>query len=203
MYQSESDIYRFLHTKRFFFDPFFYFFFESMKLPNILITGTPGTGKTQTAQQAAERTGLKHVNVGELIKANSCYEETDETFDTMMIDDDKVCDLLEPVIEEGGCIVDFHSCELFPERWFDLVLVLRANTQVLFDRLTERNYNEKKKNENIECEIMQVVLEEARESYDPNMVHELQSNDLNDLDSNIERIAQWLDNWKSNNNYQS
>jgi adenylate kinase len=174
-----------------------------MKLPNILITGTPGTGKTQTAQQAAERTGLNHVNVGELIKANSCYEETDESFDTKMIDDDKVCDLLEPIIEEGGCIVDFHSCELFPERWFELVLVLRANTQVLFDRLTERNYNDKKKNENIECEIMQVVLEEARESYDPNMVHELQSNDLNDLDSNIERIAQWLDNWKSNNNYQS
>ena len=35
----------------------------------------------------------------------------------------------------SGCIVDFHSCGFFPERWFDLVLVLRASTEALFDRL--------------------------------------------------------------------
>jgi adenylate kinase len=170
-----------------------------MKLPNILVTGTPGTGKTQTSQAAAERTGLRHVNVGDLIKQNKCYEGKDETFDSYIIDDDEVCDLLEPIIEEGGCIVDFHSCELFPERWFELILVLRANTDVLYDRLSERGYNEKKLSENVECEIMQIVLEEAKESYDSNLVHELQSNDLNDLENNVERIAQWLENWKSNN----
>eukprot|EP01031_Cornospumella_fuschlensis_P034222 gene34222-41423_t len=168
-----------------------------MPLPNILITGTPGTGKTETARQAAELTGLKHINVGDLIKEKECYEEHNEEYDTLVIDDDKVCDLLEPILEEGGCIVDFHSCELFPERWFELVLVLRAETNVLFDRLTERGYNEKKKSENMECEIMQVVLDEARESYDENMVHELPSNTVDDLDSNVQRIAQWLTNWKA------
>ena len=48
------------------------------------------------------------------------------------------------------------TCELFPERWFDLILVLRAKTDVLFDRLTERGYSEKKRGENLEAEIMQV-----------------------------------------------
>lgn len=41
-------------------------------------------------------------------------------------------------MSEGGYIVDFHSCDFFPERWFDLVVVLRANTAVLYDRLKER-----------------------------------------------------------------
>ena len=38
----------------------------------------------------------------------------------------------------GGCIVDYHGCDFFPERWFDLVLVLRADNTVLFDRLVKR-----------------------------------------------------------------
>lgn len=168
-------------------------------LPNILITGTPGTGKTETAKLAAERTGLKHINVGDLVKKHECHEGKDEDFDSYIVDDDKICDLLEPLVEEGGCIVDFHSAELFPERWFELVLVLRADTAVLFDRLTARGYTEKKRTENMECEIMQVVLEEARDSYEPSIVHELQSTTVEDMESNVERISGWLENWKENN----
>jgi adenylate kinase len=168
-------------------------------LPNILVTGTPGTGKSETAKRLAEITGLKHLNVGELVKTYSCHEGKDEEYDTYIVDDDQICDLLEPYVEKGGNIVDFHSCELFPERWFELILVLRANTDVLFDRLSERGYNDKKRSENIECEIMQIVLDEARESYDEEIVHELTSNTPEDLDNNINRIAQWLENWKTNN----
>ncbi len=167
--------------------------------PNILVTGTPGTGKTQTSQLAAERTGLKHINVGDLARQHNCYEGHDDNFDSNILDDDKILDVLEPIMEEGGCIVDFHSVELFPERWFELVLVLRTDTAVLFDRLTARNYSDLKRSENIECEIMQVVLEEARESYDEQIVHELNSNNLDDLDNNVARIASWYENWKINN----
>lgn len=38
----------------------------------------------------------------------------------------------------GGHIVDFHSCELFPERWFDLIVVLNTNNTTLYDRLEKR-----------------------------------------------------------------
>ena len=171
-----------------------------MRGPIVLITGTPGTGKTETSRIAAEQLGLQHINVSELVKLHECHEGKDTDFDSYIVDDDKIVDLLEPIIEESsGCIVDFHSAELFPERWFDLVLVLRCNTDVLYDRLTERGYNDKKRSENIECEIMQVVLEEAREIYDSSIVHELCSNDLSDLDSNVERVAAWYKNWKIDN----
>lgn len=41
-------------------------------------------------------------------------------------------------MEQGGKIVDFHTCEVFPERWFDLVIVLRADNSVLYGRLEQR-----------------------------------------------------------------
>ena len=171
------------------------------KRPNILITGTPGTGKTTLSESVCERLGFTNVNVGELVKKHECYESRDEEMDTFILDEDKedkLLDLMEPMMEKGGCVVDFHSPELFPERWFDLVLVLRADTEVLFDRLTKRGYSEKKRTENMECEIMQVVAEEARESYDVNIVHEVMSNNIEDIDSGVERVQLWFKNFKEN-----
>lgn len=170
-----------------------------MVLPNILITGTPGTGKTTIASQVAERTELKHVNVTDLVKEHGCHEGMDTEFDTLILDEDKLCDVLEPILEKGGCIIDFHTPDFFPERWFELVLVLRTNTDVLYDRLTARGYSDKKRNENMECEIMQVVAEQTKESYRAEIIHELPSNSIDELDSNVDRIVQWLDNWKTQN----
>lgn len=42
---------------------------------------------------------------------------------------------------------------------------------------------------------MQVILEEAKESYDEEIVVELQSNNSGEIDSNVERISLWLEQW--------
>lgn len=62
-----------------------------------------------------------------------------------------------------------------------------------------RGYSEKKVGENVECEIMQVVLEEAKEAYPEEAVHEVVSNRLEELESNVGRVVQWLDSWRSDN----
>lgn len=41
-------------------------------------------------------------------------------------------------MSKGGNIVDFHSCDFFPERWFDLVVVLLTDNTVLYPRLEAR-----------------------------------------------------------------
>lgn len=174
------------------------------KRPNILITGTPGVGKTVTASLIAEKLGLKHINVGEIIRQHKCYDGHDDALDTHILDEDKLLDLMESMFEECandniGIVADYHSCELFPERWFDLILVLRTKTEELFDRLTERGYNEKKRSENLEAEIMQVVLEEARDSYELEIVQEVQSNTVDDMESNVERCRIWMEQWIANN----
>ncbi|KAI7865942.1 P-loop containing nucleoside triphosphate hydrolase protein [Spinellus fusiger] len=161
-------------------------------IPNILVTGTPGTGKTTTSEMIAQVTGLEHINVGAIVKAKKLHQGYLEEFDTHVLDEDKLIDTLEDSLKEGGKVVDFHTCEIFPERWFDLVLVLRADTATLYDRMEKRGYKQRKIQENMECEIMQVVLETAHESYEPEIIVELQSNTTEDMESNVERVQQWL-----------
>ena len=58
-------------------------------------------------------------------------------------------------------------------------------------------YNQRKIQENMECEIMQVVLETARESYAEEIVVELPSNTVADMESNVDRVQRWLDAYKA------
>lgn len=111
----------------------------SRKLPNIVITGTPGVGKTVHCEQLASDTGLKHVSVNAIVKETEAHEGWDEELGSWIVDEDKLLDNMETWIPEGGNIIDWHACDLFPKRWIDLVVVLRCpKTDVLFDRLSAR-----------------------------------------------------------------
>jgi adenylate kinase len=46
---------------------------------------------------------------------------------------------------------------------------------------------------------MEVLLQEARDSYDEEIIVELTSNTSDEMESNIERIEQWVRHWKKNN----
>lgn len=111
----------------------------------------------------------------------------------------QLLDLMEPMMSEGGKIADYHGADFFPERWFDLVLVLRADNTVLYDRLVGRGYSGKKLEDNIDCEIFQTILEEAQSSYDKNIVHELQSDTPEQMNENVKRICDWIEQWKKDN----
>lgn len=45
---------------------------------------------------------------------------------------------MEDDVLQGGYIIDWHACDLFPRRWIDLVVVLRTDSTTLYDRLTAR-----------------------------------------------------------------
>ncbi|KAI0490740.1 AAA domain-containing protein [Xylaria cf. heliscus] len=167
--------------------------------PNIVVTGTPGVGKTTHCEVLAERTGLRHVSVNQIVKDKDCHEGWDDEYQSWIVDEDKLLDALEDEVATGGCIIDWHACDLFPERWVDLVVVLRVGTSTLYDRLKARKYPEKKLQENLDSEIMDVLLQEARDSYDENIVVELTSNTTDEMDSNVDRIEAWIKQWKKDN----
>ena len=58
--------------------------------PNILVTGTPGTGKSITCCEVADKTGYRHIDVGEVAKENRFYEGYDEQYQCPILDEDKV-----------------------------------------------------------------------------------------------------------------
>ena len=74
--------------------------------------------------------------------------------------------------------------------------MLRTDTAKLYDRLKARQYSEKKLQENMDSEIMEVLLEEARGAYDEEIVVELRSDKAEDVEGNVERIEKWIENWK-------
>lgn len=62
-------------------------------LPVIVITGTPGTGKTTHAQLVVAQSPvpLQHVNVSELVKEKMLHDGFDDEWQTYVVDEDKVC----------------------------------------------------------------------------------------------------------------
>ncbi|XP_050213682.1 adenylate kinase isoenzyme 6 homolog [Mercurialis annua] len=164
--------------------------------PNILITGTPGTGKTTTSSALAEATQFLHINIGDLVKEKNLHDGWDDQLDCHVINEDLVCDELEDIMEEGGNIVDYHGCDFFPERWFDYVVVLQTDNPILYDRLSKRGYSENKITNNIECEIFQILLEEAKESYKEDIVVALRSDSVEDISRNVATLTNWARSWQ-------
>ncbi|KAL8944409.1 MAG: hypothetical protein Q9216_000460 [Gyalolechia sp. 2 TL-2023] len=168
----------------------------SRSKPNVIVTGTPGVGKTSLCKALLDTTDLQHLPVNRIAKEGECHEGWDEDMKSWIVDEDKLLDAIEVEINHGGCLIDWHACDLFPESWIDLVVVLRSHSTVLYDRLAARNYTGPKLQENMDAEIMEVLLAEARNAFDEEIVIELQSNSLEDMESNVARIEAWVARWK-------
>lgn len=77
--------------------------------------------------------------------------------------------------------------------------MLRVDSATLYDRLKARNYPEAKLQENLDSELMDVLIQEAREAYDEEIVIELQSTSSEEMDENVDRIETWVRQWKMDN----
>ncbi len=172
----------------------------SRNLPNIIITGTPGSGKTSHAHLLTENLSeLKYFSMNEIAREKNAVVGFDKDRQSTIVDEEKLAEAIEDDLNEGGVIIDWHVCDPFPEELIDLVVVLRVDNQNLYDRLQKRNYSQKKIDENLDVEIMEVIVEDAKASYAPEVIIELQSNSVEDMESNVERIVTWYKNWKQNN----
>ena len=58
--------------------------------PNIIVTGTPGVGKTSHCNLLAQNTDLVHLCINQVVKERSCHHGWDEAFKCWIVDDDKV-----------------------------------------------------------------------------------------------------------------
>lgn len=89
--------------------------------PNVIITGTPGVGKTVHCEQLAQDTGLKHLSVNQIAKERDCFEEFDEERKSWVVDEDKVCRLLYFRYRCEGVVAMCWGLSFSPHLFFSLV----------------------------------------------------------------------------------
>jgi adenylate kinase len=134
----------------------------------ILLCGTPGTGKSYivglVASSLGEHRSLKIINTSDLVCEEKIYSRLDEHMDSFIIEERKLKKRLKGLIKEVTSdilIIESHSVDSIPRNMIDRIIVLKTSTDIHFDRLKLRGYSNPKIQENIDCEIMQVVYEDV------------------------------------------
>ena len=172
-------------------------------LPNIAISGTPGVGKSHiskalvTALQGVSSNFYRLDFAAQAAEAGH-RERYDEGRKSWVIDEDRAAKAFTPSLKsDGGAVIDWIHADQFsgaPRGPLDLVVTLRASTEVLYDRLLARGYDKGKVDENMDAEIMGEVAEENREAFEG-----VSDEDDSDSDQELRRMLPTIEVWERGN----
>ncbi|WP_336359348.1 adenylate kinase family protein [Haladaptatus sp. ZSTT2] len=136
----------------------------------VVVTGTPGTGKT-TATTLID-TDLDVIHLNHVIRdEDGLYSEVDEERDSLVADLDAVREWLG---DRDDVLVDSHLAHHLTA---DKVIVLRCHPDQLEQRLLERGETAQKARENAESEALDVILSEAVNEHGLEAVYEIDTTD--------------------------
>ena len=141
----------------------------------ILVTGTPGVGKTALAKRLSKKSGFKLIELNRLVRKEKLYTRFDRVRKTYVVDEKKLRKRLEALSRSSERIVlSSHLVGGFlPEASVKLALVLRLDPVVLYKRLRARRWTKSKAWENTEAEILDVCLQDSRSLLGPRKVYEI------------------------------
>ena len=131
----------------------------------IVITGTPGVGKTSTTRLLALKFNAALINLGELIEKENLFTGIDKNSGSLVADMDKVSRRVRQLIsssKQNDVIIEGHfAVDALPCEAIHIVFVLRRNPEELKDILMERGFKGSKLWENLAAEILDVCLWES------------------------------------------
>ena len=146
----------------------------------ILVTGTPGVGKTVISRLLASKLNGLHINLAELVKREELTSGVDEVRQTLIADMGKVSERVQKIIRgcEEDVIVDGHyAVNVVPEKDVHLVFVLRRHPDELKKFMENRGFRNSKLWENLAAEILDVCLSDAVEACGIDKVCEIDTSD--------------------------
>ncbi len=145
----------------------------------VVITGTPGVGKTVTAKRISEMTGMRLLELGAIAQA-CAISGKDADRESLIISPKKLRGRIRNLIEgqEAEFIAEGHYGEIVPAELVKKAVVIRLDPIELEGRLRARGYPEKKVKENVQAEILDACLIGAVDAFGMESVVEVDSTGL-------------------------
>ncbi len=144
----------------------------------ILLSGTPGTGKSRLAKELSQQNNWQTFSIGNFIKKKKLYSSEQDHRDALIIDTEKAAlesarEILLNNMNFDVIIVDSHYADILIDGFNEFKnefehecllnylqfqgivgIVCRCHPNTLQKRLNQRNYSESKILENIQAEIL-------------------------------------------------
>ncbi|MDP3990069.1 MAG: AAA family ATPase [archaeon] len=132
-------------------------------MTTIIITGTPGVGKS-TLAEALRKKDFWRLDIHHYYEdISTAYNRSKQCYDLDMKKVEKL--VKEKIKEHPKIVIDSHVAHLLPSKLVDLCVVLVcSDLKLLQKRLEKRGYTQKKVRENLDAEIFQICLLESLEN---------------------------------------
>ncbi|KRY67783.1 Adenylate kinase isoenzyme 6 -like protein [Trichinella pseudospiralis] len=173
-------------------------FMLERNLPNVMVVGTPATGKTTIISKVAERCDMALMQLSEIAIKHGFTLDYDSTYSCDVLDESRLLEHIKPQVLRGGNVIEYHGCDMFTSATIDAVVILHTDTELLYDRLLARQYSEHKIRSNMECEIFRAIDDEVDQGFDDRtVVLHLLNNYPEDIDRNVSKIVSLIEDLKA------
>jgi adenylate kinase len=131
----------------------------------IIITGTPCTGKTTLAKAVAKQFDYAYIDGKKIIKEKKLAVGYYKKRRCDIIDEQKLAEVFEDIIKNSdkSIVIDSHLSHYINPDSVDMCIVTTCNLKELQKRMKKRDYPKDKIDENMQCEIMEICINEAKE----------------------------------------
>ncbi|MCX6642652.1 MAG: AAA family ATPase [Candidatus Bathyarchaeota archaeon] len=152
----------------------------------VLVTGTPGTGKTTISRLISIKLNAEHIDLTTYANVNHLIISRDKLRETDIIDLNTVRRSITQEIKKapGSIVIDGHyASDVTKIGLVTRIFVLRREPWLLIEELTKRGYSKLKIQENVEAELLGVCLNETAFKQDPKKICEIDTSHQNPEDT--------------------